>query len=408
MIKTYKSREKYIKKIEPFMGKDGLIKVLMGQRRVGKSYILLELMDTVRKKYGKNEKIISINKELHEFDEIKTGKDLITYVNKKAPKNGVRGGGKRCIFIDEIQEIQDFEKGLRALQAEGKTDIYCTGSNADILSGELATHLSGRYVAIEIFSLSYTEFLFFHELQENEDSFLKYIRYGGLPYLIHLELEDQIVYEYLKNIVNTIIYKDVVARFGVRNVNFLERLVEYVADNVGSLVSAKKISDFLKSQKTNISSNVVMDYLSYLVAAFIIFEVPRSEIGGKKIFEINKKYYFEDLGLRHAITGYTQKDIGKVLENLVFSHLKRCGYRVTVGKLQNREIDFVCEKNGEKVYIQVCYLLATQEIREREFGNLLKIPDNERKIVVSMDPVSGGKEKGIEHIHIREFLLGDM
>ena len=398
MSKMVIKRKRYLDKVAPFMGKD-IIKVLVGQRRVGKSYLLLQIMDELKRRGVKKDRIIYLNKELNEFDGIANYTDLLSYVRKKAP-----GRGKISLFIDEIQEIDRFEKALSSLQARGGYDIYCTGSNADLLSGELATRLSGRYVEIKVFGLSFMEFLDFHKLKNDKEAFIKYIRFGGLPYLINLRLEDEIAYDYLKNIYNTIVLKDIVARHNIRNVAFLQRLIEFLADNTGSLVSAKKISDFLKSQRIKISPNIVLNYLSFLTAAFFIFKVSRSEIAGKKIFEIGEKYYFEDLGIRHAIVGFKQPDINKVLENIVFLHLRIAGYEVTVGKIEDKEIDFVCEKGGERLYVQVAYLLADQKVRDREFGNLLKIRDNYPKIVVSMDEVSGGKYQGIEQVNIRDFL----
>jgi len=380
------------------MNKD-VIKVLVGQRRVGKSYLLFQIMDELIKQGIKKTDILYINKELHEFDAIRDYRDLLHYV-----KQSTKGKKKTALFIDEIQGISQFEKALRDLQANGGYDIYCTGSNADLLSGELATYLSGRYVEIEVYSLSYPEFLIFHKLENTEDSLLKYVKYGGLPYLIHLEMNDEVVYDYLKSVNNTILFKDVVARYSIRNVAFLERLVEYVADNVGSLVSAKKISDFLKSQKTKISPNIVLNYLSFLSDAFLIFKVRRSEIGGKRLFEINDKYYFQDCGLRHALVGYRLSDINKVLENIVYMHLKASGYTVTVGQMGAREVDFVGEKKGERLYVQVAYLIPDKKTWEREFGNLLRIADNYPKFVVSMDKMIEGGEKGIRHMHITQFI----
>ena len=399
MIKTYIERGQYLSKIKPFFGKE-VIKVITGQRRVGKSYLLFQIMDMVKRFGPKDARIIYINKELHEFDAISDYRDLLKYIAGKS------SGAKRSfVFIDEIQEIGQFEKALRSLQAEGGFDIYCTGSNADLLSGELAGRLSGRYIEIKVFGLSYAEFLRFHKLEDGGDAFLKYIRYGGLPYLINLKLEDDVVYEYLRTIYGTILLKDIVMRHGARNVNFLERLAEFLAGNTGSLVSAKRISDFLKSQKTNISPNVVLNYLSFLTSAFLVFKVPRADVSGKKIFEIGEKYYFEDLGIRHAIIGYRHNDINKILENLVFIHLTMSGYKVNVGKLGDREIDFVCEKSGERLYVQVAYLLKDDAARSREFGNLLAIKDNYPKVVVSMDEAAGNGFKGIEQVNVRNFLL---
>ncbi|MBI4427453.1 MAG: ATP-binding protein [Candidatus Magasanikbacteria bacterium] len=399
MIKTYIPRKIYLERITPFIDKE-VIKVIIGQRRVGKSYLLFQIMDII-KGLHKNPNLIYINKELNEFDGIKNYRDLLAYIKQKTRSQS----GKHYVFIDEIQEIEKFEKALRGLQAKGGYDLYCTGSNAYFLSSELATHLSGRAVEIPVFGLSYAEFLEFHKLKESHDAFIQYIKYGGLPYLMHLAKEDAVVYDYLRNIYNTILFKDVVSVHKIRNLAFLGRLVEYLADNLGSLVSAKKISDFLKSQKIKISPGVVLDYLSFLAQAFFIFQVRRSDIQGKKVFEINEKYYFGDLGLRHAIVSYHQPDINKVLENLVFLHLLVAGYTVTVGQQEGgREVDFVCEKAGQRLYVQVAYLI-TEENKEREFGNLLAIRDNYPKIVVSMDEllVKGGY-KGVRQENIRDFL----
>jgi len=343
--------------------------------------------------------LIYINKEQHVFDHIKNAKDLVDYVEKHTkPKV------PNAIFIDEVQEIYEFENALKSLNASEQYDIFCSGSNANLLSGELSTYLAGRYIEIEIFPLSFPEFCEFHKLNTNQDTLLKYIKYGGLPYLINLPLEEDIVYDYLKNIYNSILLRDVVSRHNIRNIAFLERLVEFLADNIGSLLSAKRISDFLKSQKINIPPNSILNYLSFLEQAFFISKVQRKDITGKKIFEINDKYYFEDLGLRHAVIDYKQPDIGMILENLVYQHLKISGYDVKVGKMSNLEIDFVCEKPGKKWYIQVAYLISDKKTREREFGNLLQIKDNYKKTVISMDPLIDNDYKGIHHINVLNFL----
>ena len=397
MIKRYIKRNIYLAKIKPFINKN-VIKVIVGQRRVGKSYLLFQVMDELIKQGIKKDDIIYINKELHEFEAIRDYNDLLAFIKQAA------GNKKKYIFIDEIQDIVKFEKALRDLAAINKHDIYCTGSNANLLSSELATYLSGRYVEVEVFSLSYPEFLVFHKLKNTDKSLFQFIKFGGLPYLINLELTEQVVYDYLKNIYNTILFKDVVKRYNIRHFDFLERLVEYLADNIGSLVSAKKISDFLKSQKIKMDPNIVLNYIHFLVSSFFIFKVQRSEVNGKKIFEINEKYYFEDLGLRHSLIGYRQIDINKVLENLIFMHLKVSGYKITVGQLGDKEIDFVGERKGEKIYIQAIYLINSEAVKEREFGNLLAIKDNYPKLVVSMDKMTGGSVKGIKQINILDFL----
>src|SRR3989339_196236 len=399
MFKEYIKREVYVNKIRPFIGKD-IIKVLVGHRRVGKSYLLYQIMDEVKNQDSKIE-IVYINKELNDFADIVDHQSLLKYIDLKKNKNG---GGKTALFIDEVQDIINFEKALRHLNASGQFDIYCTGSNAKLLSGELATFLSGRYIEVEVRGLSYNEFLEFHKLAKGKESLFRYIKYGGLPYLINLPPEDDAVYDYLRNIYNTIVLKDVVERFRLRNVNLLERLIEYLADNVGSLVSANNISDFLKSQKIKISPNTILNYLSYLAASYFIYKVPRLDIVGKKIFEVNDKFYFEDLGLRHVVVNYKQSDINKILENLVFSHLKYIGYEVKVGQLGQQEIDFVASRGEARVYVQVAYLLNSEAVKQREFGNLLKIDDNYKKIVVSMDDFGGGNVSGIEQWNVVDFL----
>jgi len=390
-------RNAYLDKINPHIGKN-VIKVLTGQRRVGKSYLLKHIREVMTKSDPKIN-IIYIDKEKLEFDALKNYLDLHKYVKDNTKKNR-----KNVVMIDEIQEIESFEKTLRDLNEDPHYDIFCTGSNAKLLSGELSTFLAGRYVETEVHSLSYLEFLAFHELENNMDSFGKYIKFGGMPYLIHLKLEDEIVYDYLQNIYNSIILKDVVARHNIRNVNFLDRLVLFLADNIGSILAAKNISDFLKSQRINMSINTVMSYLNFLISSYFITKVRRFDVIGKKIFEINEKYYFEDLGLRNTITGFNQTDMGKILENIVHKHLLFKGYTVHVGKYRNIEIDFVAKDASQTVYLQVAYLLQGQSTIDREFGNLLKLKDNYRKIVVSMDEFAQGSVKGVEHLHILEFL----
>jgi predicted AAA+ superfamily ATPase len=396
--KEYIKRSTYLDLVKPFIDKD-VIKVLIGQRRVGKSYMLFQIMDEIISCHEEPE-IIYINKELDDFESIRDYKDLLDYI--KAKETSI---GRKYIFIDEVQEIEEFEKALRSLQAKGGYDIYCTGSNAKLLSGELATYLSGRYIELKIYSLSFSEFLDFHKLDNNQESLIKFFKYGGLPYLINLKLEEHIVFDYLKNIYAAILFNDVVKRHNVRNINFLENLVRYLADNTGSLVSSKKISDFLKSQRIQISPQLVLDYLSHLESALFIFKAYRADIVGKKIFEIGEKYFFEDLGLRHSIIGYKANDINKIIENAVYQHLKLSGYVVHVGKSGNKEIDFICEKAGKKIYVQVTYLLHDEKTIDREFGNLLEIKDNYPKYVISMDEAMSGSDfKGIEHIHIRDYI----
>jgi predicted AAA+ superfamily ATPase len=398
-MSEYIERPLYIDRIKPFIGKS-LIKVLTGQRRVGKSYLLMQLRDLIQKQ-SPDTQIIYINKEQHEYSKITNSDELFLYL-----KENVKGSGKVALFIDEIQDIESFEITLRDLATRANYDIYCTGSNANLLSSELATFLSGRYIEIKVFGLSYSEFLVFYNLQDSVATFQIYLKFGGLPYLINLNTEIQIAYEYLTSIYNTILLKDVVARFKIRNVKFLENLIAFLADNLGSIVSSKKISDYLKSQKINISPQVVIDYLGYLETSFLIFKVKRTGIEGKKVFEIGEKYFFEDIGIRNAIVGYNTSDIHKILENVVYLHLRMAGYSVTVGQEGNKEIDFIAQKAGEKMYVQVAYMLTNEKTINREYGNLLEISDNFPKYVVTMDELTETSTyMGIHRMHVKDFCL---
>jgi len=396
-IPTYISRLGYIERIKPFIGKN-LIKVISGQRRVGKSFLLFQLMDIIRKNDPKAN-IIYINKEHFDFDKIKNYKNLVSYVNKL-----LKPKADNYLFIDEIQEINEFEKALRHFALNKNIDVYCTGSNANLLSGELATFLSGRYIEFKIYSLSYPEFLDFHNYKNDRESIKKYLLWGGLPFIRNLVKKDEIISEYLENIYTTIIYKDIISRHQIRNTFFLENLVRFLAGNTGSIISSKKISDYLKSQRINMSPQIVLNYIDYLKQAFLIYNVKRKDIAGKKIFEINEKFYFEDWGIMNSITGFSNTDIGKVIENVIFIHLKIKGYEVMVGKDAEKEIDFVCEKQGEKLYIQATYLITDDKVKKREFGNLSAIKDNYPKIVVSLDEYAPKDVLGVKHVHLNDFL----
>ena len=390
-------RHKYRDQMVPFQGKQ-LIKVLTGQRRVGKSYILKQTIQQIEHE-DESAHILYINKENLAFDSIKTSFDLNEYVQKNT-KEGV----KNYIFIDEIQEIEQFEKAMRSLLLNPIYDLYCTGSNANMLSGELSTYLSGRYIEIPVYSLSYIEFLTFHKLDNTNTSLTQYLKYGGLPFLKHLELKDEIVYDYLKGVYNTVIYRDVIMRNEIRNSAFLESLVIFLANNIGQLFSAKKISDYLKSQHINIAISQIIGYLNHLSNAYLIHRIKRMDIIGKKIFEIGEKYYFEDLGLRNTIFEYKQSYISKIIENAVCNHLMYNDYEIKIGQVGQNEIDFVANRKGEILYVQVCYLLLEQTTIDREYGNLEKIKDNYPKMVVSMDEFVGNTRNGIQHIYLRDFL----
>jgi hypothetical protein len=392
------TRMHYINRLRPFIGKN-IIKVLTGQRGVGKSYLLFQIIQFIQQE-DPEASIIYINKEDLEFSFIKTAEDLNNYVLKHRS-----GSGKTYVFIDEIQDIENFGTALRSLLLNDDLDLYCTGSNANLLSVDIAGFLSGRYIEIQVYSLAYIEFLAFHKLTENSDSLNKYLKYGGLPYLIHLELVDDVVFEYLKNIYGAIVYRDIINRYAVRNVTFLEQLLLFLAAHTGSIFSAKKISDFLKSQRINMAPNQVQIYIQHLVNAFLIHKVSRYDLVGKRLFEIGDKYYFENLGIRNGLWGYRLEDREKIMENAVYNHLIFKGYKVKVGILGTNEIDFIAEKEGEKKYIQVALTINDPATLEREFGNLKNIRDNYPKMVVTMEAFSGNTVEGIEAIDLSSFLL---
>lgn len=397
------TRHTYIDHILKFIDK-GMMIALTGQRRVGKSYILRQLCDII-KEINPNANIIYINKEKNKFADIRNSNDLTAYLADKILEDK-----DNYLLIDEVQDIDGFEKTLRSLNADEECQIIVTGSNAKMLSSELSTYLGGRYIDIHIQSLSYKEFLNFHNLEDSSESLDKYLSFGGLPHIYRLGLENKdMVWEYINNIYNTIVLKDVIQRENIRNVTLFENMMSFISDNTGQLVSATSISKYLKSQKVDLSPLSAINYLKAASNAYIINKVPRYDIHGKRLLETNDKYYFEDLGLRNSLVGSDRtKDIEKLLENAVYLHLKNLGYKISVGLIPNGEIDFIAEKNGSTLYIQVAYLLTDDKTIEREFGNLLKIQNNYPKFVVSMDPISTPKDyEGITHVSLRHFLMKD-
>ena len=392
-------RQTYIDKIEKYLGKETII-VLVGQRRVGKSCILKMIRDD--KMADSDNNVIYIDKEKWQYDAIETYRDLNEHIEKHWDN-----AKHNYILIDEVQDIKEFERSVRSFRTEPNTDIIITGSNARMLSNELSTLIGGRYKEIYIQSLSYNEFLVFHNLADNDESLSLYIQYGGMPGLAKIGLEEDDAREYQTDIYHTVLLKDVIMRNQIRNVPFLENLVRFMADNIGKLISANSIAKYMKSQGESITSTLVINYISFLCEAYILHKVNRYDIHGKRIFENNDKFYFDDNGVRNAIAGGTREgDIEKVIENIIYQHLIRLGYQVYVGQLQAGEIDFVCTKpEGQRVYVQASYIIAEQATREREFGNLRSIKDNYPKYVISMTPLlAKNDDDGITHIHLRKFL----
>lgn len=392
------SRPNYYSKVEKLLGK-GILIVLTGQRRVGKSYVMKEL---VQRKQNEDANVIYIDKEKTAFDFIANYKDLVAYIDEqRKPKKHT------YILIDEVQEIEEFERGLRNYYDSPEIDIIVTGSNSDTLSSDLATLLSGRYVEIFIQGLSYEEFLVFHQLEDNDEALRKYINYGGLPGLRPMGLDDpEVVRQYLQGVYNTILVKDVVRRKKVRNVPFLENLIKYVGDNIGKPLSATNIQNYMTSNKNQVSKNLILKYLKATTEAFLVHNVTRYNLHGKKLLESNDKYYFGDVGLRNFVVGGRRaNDIEKIMENLVYQHLIRLGYKVNVGQMYATEIDFVGTKGDDTIYVQASYLISEESTFEREFGNLQKINDNYPKYVISMTPfLDSSKYEGIIHVPLAEFL----
>ena len=316
---------------------------------------------------------------------------------------------KKYLFVDEVQEILQWEKAITSIANQGDIDIYITGSNAHLFSSELATLLSGRYIEFPIYSLSFHEFRLFSGLsgEDKSEGFQSYLKFGGLPAIHHFQLEEEIVFQYVSSIYNTILLKDIVKRHQVRNVQLLENISRYVFDNIGNIFSAKKISDYMKSQHLKVSVDTVQNYLRYFLDALIIYKVPRYDLKGKRYLDVHEKYYLADTGMRHAAIGFREADISGLLENLVFLELKRRGYGVCIGKLREKEIDFIATKEKEKIYIQVAYLLASSDILEREFGVLSEVQDNYPKYVVSLDTNFGEDYQGIRRLNLIDFLSDD-
>lgn len=392
-------RQSYLDKIEHHLGKDTII-ILTGQRRIGKSYILRLFKDKVSKEAGAN--VIFIDKEKHEYDEIKTYRDLNAYIDERRNK-----AMKNYILVDEIQDIEEFEKSVRSYYEEPDVEIVVTGSNSKMLSRDLSTLIGGRYKEIYIQALSYEEFMLFHQLSDSDDTLAKYIQFGGLPGLVKMGLDEQDAREYQLDVYHTVLLKDVIMRNQIRNVPFLENLVRFLADNTGKIISANSIAKYMKSQGDRITSTVIINYTKFLCEAYLIHKVNRYDIHGKKLFESNDKFYFEDNGLRNTLAGGSREgDVEKVIESIIYNHLVRLGYEVTVGQLQAGEIDFVCKKpEGQRVYVQASYIISDEATREREFGNLRAIKDNYPKYVISMTPLVGRQDSdGITHIHLRRFL----
>ncbi len=398
------TRNIYLDRIRPFLGKP-VIKVITGMRRVGKSYLLRQIIELLREDGVADGNILYVNMESLDFEHIGTYREL----NAEAKRSLLKQPGMKFLLVDEVQEIDGWERAVASLAARDDVDILLTGSNAHLFSSELATRLSGRYIEFPVYALGFREYLQFRGDRKKDvhSELLDYLRFGGLPAIHYFDVEAEMVYQYVSSIYNTILLKDIVRRHAVRNVELLERIARYLFDNIGNVMSAKSIADYVKSQRLRVGVETVQNYLGYFRETFVAHRVQRYDIKGKRLLEILDKYYLGDVGMRHAVIGYREGDIGGVLENVVFLELLRRGYKVEVGKLGDREIDFIATKEKQRRYVQVAYLLATPEVIQREFGALRDVPDNYPKCVISMDTAFGEDIDGIRRLHLADFLLDE-
>jgi len=398
-------REKYMTQIRDFIDKP-VIKVITGMRRCGKS-VLLDLTRAELLSRGVSEAhIFYANFESLRYESLRNYRALYEAVAQL----GASLKGKLYILLDEIQEVDEWEKAVNSFRVDFDCDIYITGSNARLLSGELATLLAGRYVEIRVYPLSFAEYLDFananaeNSKQTPQEHFSDYLRFGGLPGIHQMKWEEPLIMQYLADIYNSVLLKDVIQRNSIRDTALLESIVVYLMDNIGNTFSAKTVSDFLKNQRRRLSTETVYNYIKALENAFLIHKVPRFDIKGKRILETQEKYYLSDLGLRHATIGYRDNDIGGVLENVVYMELLRRGYTVSIGKQEVAEVDFVADKTDDRLYAQVCYVL-TEDNTAREFGPLLAIADNYKKVVLSTDSLINFNKDGVRQENIVEYLL---
>lgn len=397
-------RPNYIEEIKLFIDKPQ-IKIITGVRRSGKSIVLRLLKEELKKRGVSEKQIISINFESFKYIDLTNASNFYEYVKGKIPDNL-----KYYLLLDEIQEVSEWEKAVNSFIVDFNVDVYLTGSNSHLLSSELATYLAGRYVEIPIYTLSFTEYLefrkyYFPSLENTNSEFIRYMRTGGFPVIHTTDYPEETTYKVVYDIYSSVILRDTVQRYKIRDVELLERIVKYAFDNIGNTFSGKNVADYFKSQQRRIDINTVYNYLNALEGAFVLYRVPRFAIKGKEILKTQEKFYVSDVSFIYATMGYRDRMISGILENIVFLELKRRGFNVFVGKLEQAEIDFVAEKKGRKIYVQVAYKIENEQTVKREFGNLLSINDQFPKYVVSMDEFWKDSIEGVQHLYISDFLL---
>lgn len=397
-------RPDYQRKIEKFIGTP-IIKAVTGLRRVGKSSLLRLIADGLVSQGVNSNRILFINMESLENEPFRSIKNLDTAVKEAQ----LKAGAKIFLFIDEVQEIDRWEKGVNSFLADDDADIFISGSNSSLLSGELSSLLSGRYVEFPVLPLTFSEYVSFRNKygDDNKTLFFDFIRFGGMPGIHHLDFSEEAVHQYLAALIDSVILKDVVIRNNVRDVSLLERVIRYIADNSGNIFSARSVADYFKKERRSLGIETVYNYITYLETAFIINRVSRYDLKGEKQLETLEKYYMTDIGLRHALVGYREHDINLFLENIVYLELRKRGYMVEIGKLDELEIDFIASKENTRIYIQVAYLLSDDRTRDREFKPLRLVQDNFPKYVITMDELPASNTEGIIRMNILDFLASD-
>ena len=396
----------YLKELEQWIDKP-LVKILTGIRRSGKSTILLLLKEVLSERGISENNIISLNFESFTTEHLKNATSLYAYLTGQITKDK-----KIYILLDEIQEVQDWEKVVNSLLVDFKVDVYLTGSNSHLLSSELATYLAGRYIEIPVYTLSFKEYLLFKSVYQTgvsstKESFVTYLRKGGFPVIHTASYDEDTTYKVIRDIYASVLLRDTIQRYKIRDIELLERVTRFAFDNIGNTFSGKSISDYFKSQSRKTDVNTIYNYLSALEGAFILYRVSRFDIKGKEILKTQEKFFVSDLSLLYAMLGYRDSMIAGILENVIFLELKRREYKVYIGKLDSREIDFIAEKQGKKIYVQVAYKLENEATVHREFSPLLAVSDQYPKYVVTMDEFWKEDVEGVKHLQIQDFLLDD-
>ena len=394
-------RRDYLEKIRPFVGLD-FVKIATGIRRSGKSIFMRQVHDMIESEIDPNGKFIYINLEEDENKQFLAKGVLHDYVVSEAKKNA---RSKTYVFLDEISEVEEWERAVNSLRAKENIDLYITGSNSKLLSGELATYLTGRYVEIRVSPFSFREFREARAPEETAAAFDAYLEFGGMPFLSHIGYMPEPSREYLADLYSSILLKDIVRRHKVRDVDLLSRIIGYVMSETGHVFSAASILRYLKHEHRSASFDTVMNYLRFGEEAFLFSSAKREDLMGRRILAVDEKYYATDHGMRRAVTGgNVRRDIDRTLESVVYREFLRRGYDVRIGRIKEKEVDFVCESGNERLYVQVAYLMENEETREREFSALMAVPDQYPKMVLSLDRVDFSSN-GITHRYLPDFLM---